>query len=80
MLAVADRHVSVLVCLILFEKDGVLTVFLFTKAYHILDDEHTVATVDHGEDATIKIWSARRPSSHPKISVSGTLRGGHLKC
>jgi len=36
-------------------------------AYHVLNDEHTVATVDHGEDATIKIWSARRSSSHPRI-------------
>lgn len=50
-----------------------LTVFLFAKAYHVSNAKYTIATVDCGEDATIKVWSMQRSSSHPRISVRGTL-------
>ena len=74
--AVTDRHISVLVRPALSEHEGVFTVFLFTKAYHVLNNGHTVATVDHGEDATIKIWSTQRSSSHTRIPVSWRFEGG----
>lgn len=72
VLAVAGRrHVSALVCPALSEDEGVLTVFPFAKAYHVSNDEHTIATADCGGDATVEIWSAQRSSPHPRISVSG---------
>jgi len=48
---------------VLLENENILTILLSVKAYHISNDKYSIATADCGENATIKVWTARR-SSH----------------
>ena len=41
------------------------------KAYHVSNNKYSIATVDHGVNATVKIWTARRHPSRPHGRVSG---------
>lgn len=48
--------------------------FPICEAYHVSNDKFSIATVDHGVDATVKIWTACRSSPHrvsDRLMISG---------
>lgn len=59
--------------LVLLWDASVLTFPLSAKAYHISTRMYTIATTDYGRNATIKVWTAKRPSLHPQGRVSGSF-------
>lgn len=56
-----------------------LTAPLSKKAYHVSKSKYSIVTADRGENATIKVWSARRASSHHQGQVSTVLADGIQK-
>ena len=49
----------------------VLITSLSSKAYHVSNDKYSIATVNHGVGATVKIWTSVRPShEHERGQVS----------
>jgi hypothetical protein len=49
------------------------------KAYHVSKERYSIATADRGENAKIKLWTARR-SSTPKDYVSYSSHKWSSKC
>jgi len=55
-------------------RDGcMLTISFSAKAYHVSNSKYNIATMDCGTNATIKVWTAQRPSSYPQGRVSDTF-------
>jgi hypothetical protein len=75
MLAIAGRHISVIVSPGSTRECKRAHHFPPVKAYHISNDRYSIATADKGANATVKIWTARRSSSHLQGQVSGSVSG-----
>lgn len=57
----------------------VCLLFPFRKAYHVSKERYNIATVDRGENAMIKVWSARRTHYYPQDRVSSGFLQGEFK-
>jgi len=73
VLAIAGRRVSAIVIPVPLEDGDMLTTSLSAKAYHVSNSKYSIVTADRGADATIKIWTAQRPSSYPRAQVGDSF-------
>lgn len=73
ILAIAGGRISAMVRPAPLRDGDMLTLSLSTKAHHVSDNRYDIATVDRGGNATIKVWTMQRPSSHLPSRVSDSF-------